>query len=87
MAPTDSPAADTSIPTSLRFGIFLAPQRSITVSGGVHTGAFIAGGAGNELKFQSGPSVTRPTIIPEPASVALLGLGTVLLARRRRRSN
>jgi len=55
-----------------------------TSSGGLAT-VTLANGGWQGLSWAPGFATTDPTVVPEPASLALLGLGGLMLAGRRRR--
>lgn len=73
--------------SSLPVGIVLAPQRDFTLHGADFTGSIVA----NDIWISSGGTVRHEVFagvkIPEPAGLALFGLGFAGIAFRRARSS
>lgn len=65
-------------------GIVLDKSGKIALSPGAINGELIAGG--NNPQVVSGGSVTGPTLVPEPSTMVLLGMGPGSLVLRRRRA-
>jgi hypothetical protein len=68
-------------------GVFNAWQTlsasAVTGPGGVVT-VFLATGSPGEVTVTSGAWFNNVTLVPEPMTVGLLALGSLLVARRRR---
>jgi choice-of-anchor A domain-containing protein len=55
-------------------GTFLATNAHIRVSGGIHNGAFIQGGSGHDLRFDSGTTFNFQPFQPVPGPIVGAGL-------------
>jgi hypothetical protein len=67
--------------------LILAGDKSETVLGYINSGSIIAygGGVGTEVLYDLSDGKTTITAIPEPGTIALLGLGALVALRRRRK--